>query len=200
MSYGVRQVLPLVETNIEFELNIWELDNIARGKKDPDLDPLEEAVIKSAKFEENIIYKGFQDGAIKGFDQCAVHKLDLPADKAGYLKTVSQAINMLEGSSIEGTYALVVNSALWENIIKESSGYPLEKHLKELLGGQVIKTDNINGAYVVSERGGDFQLTLGQDFAVGYRSHNSEQGKVKLFLGESLTFRVIEPKAFVKIA
>ncbi len=199
VGYGIRKVLPIVETNIEFELDIWELDNIARGEKDADLDALEEAVIKSSAFEENAIYKGFEDGAIKGFSDSVIHSLDLPTDKPSYLKTVSQAINLLEEASIEGPYTLVLNNTLWENIVKESSGYPLERHLRELMNGRIIKSKFIDNGYVITERGGDFELTLGRDFSIGYRTHNENDGKVKLFITESFTFRIIEPKAFVKL-
>ena len=52
INYGLREFLPLVEIRKPFELDIWELDNINRGARDIDLEPLEEAAKEIALFEE----------------------------------------------------------------------------------------------------------------------------------------------------
>jgi uncharacterized linocin/CFP29 family protein len=46
---------------------------------------------------------------------------------------------------------------------------------------------------VVARRGGDFELTVGQDWSIGYKGHDKEN--VDLYLTESFTFRVLEPAA-----
>jgi len=46
---------------------------------------------------------------------------------------------------------------------------------------------------MITQRGGDIELILGQDLAIGYESHTA--GKVTLFFTESFTFRVLEPAA-----
>ena len=51
---------------------------------------------------------------------------------------------------------------------------------------------------MLSRRGGDFVLDVGQDFAVGYRDHDAD--KVELYLEERFTFRVVEPDAAVALA
>ena len=48
---------------------------------------------------------------------------------------------------------------------------------------------------VLSHRGGDFQLSIGQDLSIGYAGH--DQHKVYLFLTESFAFRVLERGAAV---
>src|SRR5690554_6636314 len=40
VSYGNYQVKPVVESRIEFDMDRWELDNIQRGAKDIDYEPL----------------------------------------------------------------------------------------------------------------------------------------------------------------
>ena len=80
VGYGIRKVLPLIEARLLFRLNIWELDNIARGTADPDLGALEDAAKEMALFEEAAIYKGFKDGQIDGIIPSASQKaLKLPA-------------------------------------------------------------------------------------------------------------------------
>jgi uncharacterized linocin/CFP29 family protein len=49
----------------------------------------------------------------------------------------------------------------------------------------------------VSLRGGDFQLTCGQDFSIGYQDHDADS--VRLYLEESLTFRALSPEAGVAL-
>jgi uncharacterized linocin/CFP29 family protein len=51
------------------------------------------------------------------------------------------------------------------------------------------------GAVLLSTRGGDYELTVGQDLSVGYAIH--DRADVELFLTESFTFRVLEEKAAI---
>jgi uncharacterized linocin/CFP29 family protein len=46
---------------------------------------------------------------------------------------------------------------------------------------------------LLSIRGGDYELTVGQDLSVGYLAHSADD--VELFITESFTFRVLEEKA-----
>jgi len=48
---------------------------------------------------------------------------------------------------------------------------------------------------MLSQRGGDLEIILGQDMAVGYESHTSD--KVKLYYTESFTSRILEPAAVI---
>jgi uncharacterized linocin/CFP29 family protein len=49
----------------------------------------------------------------------------------------------------------------------------------------------------MSTRGGDFELCVGQDFSIGYLEHNAK--KVRLYLVESVAFRVLTPEAAVPL-
>ncbi len=55
----------------------------------------------------------------------------------------------------------------------------------------------IDGAFVLSTRGGDFDLQIGQDLSIGYLSHDSET--VRLYFQESLTFLVYTGEASVAL-
>jgi uncharacterized linocin/CFP29 family protein len=50
---------------------------------------------------------------------------------------------------------------------------------------------------VVSTRGGDFELTCGQDVSIGFAAHDA--AGVSLYLQESITFRVHSPEAAVAL-
>lgn len=194
VKYGIHQVLPLVEARVPFELDVWELDNIARGAKDLDLDNLEDAARKIAKFEENIIYEGLKSANIEGLKKASDYQpITFPKNTEEIGAAVAKAIAQLKENSIEGPYTLVVSNEKWQQINSFSKGYPLRKQLENLLGGSIILAPNINDAYLVSERGGDFKLVLGQDISIGYESHNNK--KVQLYFSESFTFQVIDPAA-----
>lgn len=53
----------------------------------------------------------------------------------------------------------------------------------------------LDGALVVSKRGGDFILDVGQDLSIGYIRYDAEL--VTLYFEESFSFRVTEPDAAV---
>jgi uncharacterized linocin/CFP29 family protein len=55
----------------------------------------------------------------------------------------------------------------------------------------------VNGAVVVSFRGGDFRFESGQDFAIGYDRHDAEA--VYLYIEESFSFLVATPEAAVPL-
>ena len=74
-------------------------------------------------------------------------------------------------------------------------GYPVIEHVRQLLDGPLIWAPAVNGACVMSMRGGDFELVVGQDISIGFTSASDD--KVRLYLEESLTFRNLEPAAAV---
>ncbi len=56
----------------------------------------------------------------------------------------------------------------------------------------------VDGAVLVSLRGGDFELEVGQDLSIGYQDHDADG--VTLYLEESVTFRAISPEAAIGLA
>ena len=59
VMYGIRKVLPLVEIRVAFSLDLWQLDDVVRGARDPDLEPLIAAAGQLVAFEERAVYHGF---------------------------------------------------------------------------------------------------------------------------------------------
>ncbi len=51
---------------------------------------------------------------------------------------------------------------------------------------------------MISTRGDDFELTIGQDVSIGYLDHDADQ--VRLYLEGSFTFTVLTPEAAVYLA
>ena len=88
--------------------------------------------------------------------------------------------------------------ALQEEMDKMLGNHTLHNALLKLDGlEEIIYSPYYDGAFLVSTRGGDIELTLGQDFSVGFQG--VDEGKIKLYIAESFTFAVYEPRAYVPL-
>ncbi len=196
--YGIRKVQPLVEPRINFSLSIWELDNLARGAKDIDLDPMEDAAVKLAEFEEKTIYYGLKNASITGLRDCNKEaKLAFPEQIENLLSVVSQGMTTLMQASIGGPYALIVSPEKWQKISSHFKGYPLKLQLEKLLGGPVILSHFIKEAFLAPANAEELSLVLGQDISIGYESHNDKE--VRLFFTESFTLQIHDPATIIMI-
>jgi uncharacterized linocin/CFP29 family protein len=79
----------------------------------------------------------------------------------------------------------------------EHGGYPLLDHLRKILGGPLVWAPGVQGAVLVSMRGGDFLFDSGEDISVGYDRHDGDA--VHLYLEESFSFRAVTPEAAVAL-
>jgi len=199
VPWGKRLVLPLVEIRVPFQLDQMELDNVARGAKDADLAPLEDAARRAALFEESAIYRGFEPGGIAGVLPRIAHRpVSLPKNTQEFPQAVAQAVATMTREGIEGPFALVLGSEAWAGLMQSGAGgYPPQRIIRELIDSEPRMSPAIEGGLLVSGAEGNFELTVGQDFSVGYASHDRDQ--VELYLTESFTFRVLEPKAGVRL-
>lgn len=197
--WGVRRSLPLIEVRIPFTLNQWELDNASRGAKDIDLDALEEAARNIALFEETAIYRGFTGGQIEGILQNTSQPPVLLADNvAQYPDAVAQAIKQLRLSGVGGPYALVLGPATFANLMQSNQGgIPPWQLIRDVLEGPILMSPALTGGVVASTRGGDLELIVGQDHAIGYEDHSRKE--VHLFITVSFTFRVLMSSAAVEL-
>lgn len=196
VAYGVHQVLPLVESRATFALNTWELDNIGRGASDPDLDVLISACRNSALFEEKAIFQGFAPGSIVGLDRLVEGKeIALSLEMEKLIDAVSEAQTRMLKEGITGPANLVVSAPISKFLARSVPGGTLRSIIERQIEGKVIHSESVKDALLVSGRGGDLVLTIGQDLAIGYHSHTTME--INLFLTESFTFRAITPQAVV---
>jgi len=197
VSFGIRKVLPLVELKSSFYLDLNELDKLERGQPAVDLSPLEEAVRNVAAFEDGAIFEGCEKSGIKGLLAYKDKRTIASSIKEEeFLESLYKAMADFSFHGINGPYTLVINMEKWVEIVKGSKQYPIHKKVEDILkGGKVLLTPRISDALLVSERGGDFELILGQDLSIGYE--RTENSRVKLFITESFTFRVVTPEALI---
>lgn len=200
VGWGVRQVLPLVEVRVPFALSAADLDDVARGGASPDLSVVVAAAQRAALFEERAVYFGLPNGGYAGLLGVSAHKpVALPKEASSYLAAVEAAVYALQQRGIAGPYHLVLGRKPYQTLaVGDGHGYPLTKRVAGLLeGGSIRWSPAVDGGALFSGRGGDYELTVGLDYAVGYEGR--EGGRLDLFLTESFAFRVLEPAAAVEL-
>ncbi len=112
---------------------------------------------------------------------------------------VAEAVNKLQLAGVNGPYGIALGPRCYTGLTQTThGGYPVLEHVRRLLDGPIVWAPGIDGAVVLSLRGGDFELTVGQDFAIGYLDHTAST--VQLYLQESFTFRVLTAEAAVPLA
>lgn len=199
VGWGTRQVLPLMEIRVPFTVGIWDLDDLERGARNPDLSALIEAARRVASFEETAIYWGFSGAGIRGLLESSTHEpIALCPDRTRLTESVELALLAIQKAEIGGPYALVLGTEPTKWLMAgDPHAYPLRKRIEALITGGIHWSPALEGGAVFSRRGGDFELTIGQDLAVGYKGHTAQE--VELYFTESFTFRVLEPAAAVEL-
>ncbi|MDQ2791213.1 MAG: bacteriocin family protein [Actinomycetota bacterium] len=193
-----RRVLALSELRVSFTVECSGLQDAERGATDVDYADLDRAAHDAALIENRAVFHGWPEAGITGIVESSSYpSLTLGRDTKAYPHAIAKATNLLRQAGIEGPYALAISPEGYTRVAEatESGGYPLREHLTKILGGDIVWAPGLDGALVVSKRGGDFILDVGQDFSIGYTRHDAEL--VTLYLEESFNFRVTEPDAAV---
>ncbi|MFD7843829.1 family 1 encapsulin nanocompartment shell protein [Nocardia sp. NPDC059764] len=194
-----RAVVPLIELRVPFTLSRTELDNVERGAQDADLDPVKAAAKKIAFAEDRAIFEGYPAAEIQGIRAAtSCEPVKLPGDARLAPEAVAQALSKLRLAGVDGPYSVLLSADLYTAVSETSDhGHPIRTHIERLIDGEIIWAPAIDGAFVLSTRGGDFDLQLGQDLSIGYLSHDAET--VQLYFQESLTFLVYTAEAAVAL-
>ncbi|MFJ7911601.1 family 1 encapsulin nanocompartment shell protein [Kitasatospora sp. NPDC096204] len=192
-----RTVQPVVELRVPFTVRRDAVDDVERGSRDSDWQPVKDAARKLALAEDRAVFEGYRAAAIDGIRAASTNPpVQLPDDVREYPEAVSRALTALRLAGVGGPYSLLLGAAAFTAVNETSDhGYPVHNHIARLLDGDIIWAPAIEGAYLLSARGGDFELFLGQDTSVGYLSHDAET--ISLYLQESMTFRVHTGEAAV---
>jgi uncharacterized linocin/CFP29 family protein len=183
-----RQAQLVVELRTPFTVSRAAVDDVDRGAKDSDWQPVKDAARKAAETEDRTIFHGFAAAGISGITAVSSHQpLTLPSDPKQIPDLVARALSALRLEGVGGPYALLLSADLYTKVSEETDhGYPIRDHLTRLVDGEILWAPALEGAILLSTRGGDYTLHLGQDLSVGYLSHDAEE--IRLYLEESLTF------------
>lgn len=197
IAAGLRESQPLVELRVPFELSRTELELVDRGARDPDLDPVVDAAKRLARAEDSAVFHGYGAAGIRGIGDDSKHPPQtISEDYAEYPFTVAQVTNMLKEIGVDGPYAVALGPRCYAGLVQapsEGGGFPVIDRLRNVLDGPIVWAPSIDGAVVLSMRGGDFELHVGQDVSIGY-SHHTETS-VHLYMVETFTFLNLAPEA-----
>jgi uncharacterized linocin/CFP29 family protein len=53
-------------------------------------------------------------------------------------------------------------------------GHPIRERVEHLLDGPIVSAPKVDGAVLLSHRGGDYQLSVGQDLFIGYAGRDKD--------------------------
>jgi uncharacterized linocin/CFP29 family protein len=192
-----REVKSLVELRVPFELERHAIDDVARGASDSDWQPAKDAARKLAFAEDGAIFEGYDAAGIVGMRQGTSNpKMTLPSDVREYPDAIAQGLSRLRLVGVNGPYSVLLGADAYTALAETSDhGYPVLEHVKRLVEDKIIWTPGVQGAFVVTTRGGDFELHLGQDVSIGYLKHTDST--VTLYLQETFTFLYLTGEAAV---
>ena len=194
-----REVKPLVELRVPFELDRQPIDDVERGANDSDWQPAKDAARLLAFAEDRAIFEGYAAAGIGGIREGTSNPiLTLPPDVRAYPDVIAHALSKLRLEGVNGPYSVLLGADAYTALSETSDhGYPVLRHIKSLVDGEIIWAPAINDAYVLTTRGGDFGLYLGEDVSIGYLSHDDQ--KVRLYLQETFTFLMLTSEASVAV-
>lgn len=194
-----REVKALVELRVPFELERQAIDDVERGANDSDWQSLKDAAQRIAFAEDRAIFDGYAAAGIQGIREGTSNPVKtLPANVINYPDAIAEALNQLRLVGVNGPYAVLLGADAFTALSEASDhGYPVLEHIQRLVKEEIVWAPAIAGAFVLTKRGGDFELHVGQDVSIGYLSHTDT--KVNLYLQESLTFLMLTSEAAVAL-
>lgn len=190
---------PIIELRVPFTVHRQAVDDVERGAKDPDWQPVKDAARTIAFAEDRAVFEGYPAAGITGIRQSSSNPaLALPGDALGYPDVISQAVSSLRLAGVNGPYTVLLSADAYTLVTETSDhGYPIHQHLARVADGEIIWAPAIDGAFVLSTRGGDYELHIGQDLSIGYQAHDATS--IELYLQESLTFNAYTSEAAVAL-
>jgi uncharacterized linocin/CFP29 family protein len=195
-----RIVVPVVELRVPFALERDAIDDAERGAQDSDWQPVKDAARQLAFAEDRAVFEGYAPAGIAGIRAESTNDaMTLPPDVRDYPEAIAEALSQLRTAGVNGPYSVVLSAHAYTAVSEtRDHGYLVLEHIQRLISGDIVWAPAINGAFVLSTRGGDFDLHIGQDVAIGYLTHTATE--VELYLQETMTFVLATGEAVVALS
>ena len=196
----LREAKAVIELRVPFELDRQSIDDVERGANDSDWQPAKDAARLLAFAEDSAVFDGYSAAGIVGIRQGTSNpKTALPNDVREYPGAIADSLSQLRLAGVNGPYSVLLGASAYTALAATSDhGYPVLEHVKHLVDGKIIWAPATEGAFVVTTRGGDFELHIGQDVSIGYLSHTDTA--VRLYLQETFTFLLLTTEAAVALS
>jgi len=135
----LREVLPLVELRVPFELRRAELLALDRGAKDFDTDPIIDAARAIAIAEDRAVFHGYPVAGIRGICEQASASVEISGAKADYPSLVTHALNKLRDEGVDGPFAVALSERSYTELTElTDGGYPVLQHVQRLIDGPLV--------------------------------------------------------------
>lgn len=143
------------------------------------------------------VIDGYGAAGITGLRDGSSHDpLPLPADARDYPVAVSQAVTRLRLAGVEGPYRLLLGADAFTEAAETSDhGYTVKMRQTRIVEDEMFWAPAVRGGVLLSTRGGDFALCLGQDLSIGCADHDATG--IHLCFRQAFTFRMLTPEAVV---
>ena len=148
-----REVKPLVELRVPFELSRQAIDDVERGSDDSDWQPAKDAAKKLAFAEDRAIFNGYHEADIQGIREGTSNPIEtLPADVRDYPDAVAHALSQLRLVGVNGPYSVLLGADEYTALAEtRDHGYPVLEHVKRIVDGNLIWAPAIEGAFVADD-------------------------------------------------
>ena len=95
--------------------------------------------------------------------------MTLPADVRAYPDAIAQALTQLRLAGVNGPYSVVLGADAYTAVSGAGDhGYPVISTSSSSSTRRSSGRRRSTGGFVLTTRGGDFDLHLGQDISIGY--------------------------------
>ncbi len=127
----LRASKPLVRLRVPFTLSRNEIDDVERGSKDSDWEPVKEAAKKLAFVEDRTIFEGYSAASIEGIRSASSNPaLTLPEDPREIPDVISQALSELRLAGVDGPYSVLLSADVYTKV-SETSGQAYYQRLQD---------------------------------------------------------------------
>ncbi len=196
VRFSIPDVMLLTELRADFQIPWADIDIFERVGPTLEADAIEEAGREMALAEDALMFYGSSamPGLLSSSETPRVALSDW--SQPGRLVTdLLSAVEKLDTLGVKGPYEVVMSPHHYYSYLRqtgEGGVYPAAKQLGIVIA-KVYSSAAIDGAALFSTRGGDFLITVGGDFTVGYRSHDDKA--VHLFCVETIAAQLLTPEA-----
>jgi uncharacterized linocin/CFP29 family protein len=200
VRFSVPDVMLLTEIRCDFKLSWASIDIFERVGPTLEPEPIEDAARRMALSEDRLIFHGgsHTPGLLSSPDSPRIALSDW-AKPGRAVTDLLTAVEKLDELGVKGPYEAILSPPHYYAYLKttgEGGSYPAAKQLGIVIH-RVYSSPVIDGGVLLSSRGGDFIITVGGDFAVGYRSHDEQF--VHLFCVETVAAQLQTPEALCLI-
>jgi uncharacterized linocin/CFP29 family protein len=196
VQFLVPDVVLLTELRAEFSISWADIDVFERAGPRLEAKAAEDAAREMALAEDALLFYGGsgRPGLLTAHDTPRIALSDW-SQPGRVVVDLLTAVERLDTLGVKGPYEAVLSPHHYYSYLRqtgEGGGYPAAKQLGIVIA-KVYNSSAVEGAALFSTRGGDFLVTVGGDFTVGYRSHNDTA--VHLFCTETIAGQLLTPEA-----